>query len=76
VTHCAKSWKVMGLRIDESLNSFIYLTFLTEMSTRNKKIKLLVSRVCPVPVFESDNRSAVCQLTVYTIWDPQHLTVI
>jgi hypothetical protein len=46
---------------------------LTEMSTRNRKIMFLGSKVRSV--HGADNLTAICEPTVYTMWDPQYLTL-
>jgi hypothetical protein len=28
------------------------------------------------PAHTADNFTAICELTVYTVWDPQHLTTM
>jgi hypothetical protein len=52
----------------------ISLLLLTEMSTRNRKIMLLVSRARQVR--RADNLTAICEPIVYTMWNPQHLTTL
>jgi hypothetical protein len=29
-----------------------------------------------LPVRKADNRIAICEPIVYTMWDPQHLTIL
>jgi hypothetical protein len=41
------------------------------MNPRDISEKNLVSTARPVR--EADNVTAICQPTVYTVWDPQHL---
>jgi hypothetical protein len=45
---------------------------LTEMSTRSIQIMFLESRARPVR--RAGNLNAICEPTVYTVWDPEHLT--
>jgi hypothetical protein len=47
---------------------------LTEMNTTSRKITFLGSRVRPV--CRADNLTSICEPTVWTMWDPQHLTTI
>jgi hypothetical protein len=44
------------------------------MSTRSRKILFLGSTARSV--HKADNLTAVCEPTVYTVWDPQHLTAL
>jgi hypothetical protein len=46
----------------------------TEISMRSRKIMFLGSRVRPV--HRADNLTAIREPIVYTMWDPQQLTVI
>jgi hypothetical protein len=44
------------------------------MSTRSRKIMFLGSRARPVR--KADSLTANCEPTVYTLWDPHHLTAL
>jgi hypothetical protein len=48
------------------------LKSLTEMNTRNRKIMFLRSK--KLLAHKADNLTAICELVVYTMWNPQHLT--
>jgi hypothetical protein len=47
----------------------------TEMSTRDvDNIMFLESRA--LSVREAESLAAICEPIVYTMWDPQHLTIL
>jgi hypothetical protein len=52
-----------------------FTQLLTEINTRGKnKKKFLGSTVGPVR--EADNLTVICDLIVWTMWDPQHPTIL
>jgi hypothetical protein len=86
--HYATSRKVAGSRPDE-VNEFssIYLILMSALgpgiyltsnrnSARNKKIMFLKSRARPVR--RADSFNPICEpiIYIYTMCDPQHLTVV